>query len=105
MNTLGQNIRNARLAAHLSQEQLAKAVMVSPGAISHYENDRYRPQHDTLELIAKVLGVSEQELYRSNAPVRMGKAKGDVFDDLGEEEKKLLRQIWVVIRNYIRNGL
>ena len=104
MNTLGQNIRNARLAAHMSQEKLAEAVLVSSGAISHYENDRYRPQHDTLEMIARVLEVSVEELYKSDAPVRTGKVTWDVFDDLDKEEAKLLRRIWKTIKDYVRNG-
>ena len=105
MNTLGQNIRNARLAAHMSQEKLAEAVLVSPGAISHYENDRYRPPYETLEMIAQVLGVSVEELYKSSAPVRTGRVRTDEFGDLNEEEAKLLRQIWAVIKHYVRNGL
>lgn len=103
MNTLGQNIRKARLAAHMTQEMLAEAVLISAGAISHYETGRYIPQHDTLEMIAMALKVSVEELYQSEDPVAKKRTRSFLFDDLTEEEAKLLRRILVVVRNYVRN--
>lgn len=81
------------------------AVFVSPKRLATMRTTDTARSYDTLEMITGALGVSVEELCRSEAPVRTGRVKTDVFDDLKEEEAKLLRRIWVVIRNYVRNGL
>lgn len=101
MNTLGQNIKTARLAANMSQEKLADIVHVSPGAISHYDNDRYRPANEVLEAISVALGVNVEELEKSDRPPRTGRVRTDEFSDLGEEEIRMLRRIWNVVVDYV----
>ena len=76
-----------------------RTVLTPTGAISHYENDRYRPQFETLEKIAEVLGVSVEELQKSDAPIRTGRVK-DFFPELDEEGKKLLREIWKAVTEW-----
>ena len=106
MNTLGQNIRNARLAARLSQEQLADRIPISAGAIGHYENGRHQPSVETLEKIAEVLGVSVEELEKGEAPLRTGRVKRkEEFPEIDEEGKVLLRRIWKAIIDWKNKGL
>lgn len=102
MNTLGQNIRTARLKAHLSQEKLAEMIPVSRAAIGHYENDIYRPPRETLTKIAEVLGTTVDELEKSDGGlVSTGRVRKDEFADLGEDEVKMLRRIWRVVEDYV----
>ena len=41
--------------------------------------------------------------YKGNEPVRSGRVRIDVFDDLTEGEIKLIRQILAAVRQYVRN--
>jgi len=63
-NVLGTNIRRLRLAAGLTQEELsAKADATSVAMIE--AGQRPNARHDTVEKIAKALGVELSELYRA----------------------------------------
>ena len=62
-------LRNLREAAQETQRELAKAVYVSPSAISQYENGRSQPSRGTLEALAKHFNVSTDYLLgTSNTP-------------------------------------
>lgn len=54
----GQLIRDARLAAELSQESLAAACEVHPTYISHLERGRSSPSLEVICALADALGVS-----------------------------------------------
>jgi transcriptional regulator with XRE-family HTH domain len=56
--TMGQKLRQFRLAAGMSQEDLAKAAKVPIGTVRNWEQDRRCPLLDTAARIAKVLGIS-----------------------------------------------
>lgn len=55
--TTGQRLRLARTQKRMTQPQLAKAVGVSDGIISQWENDKYEPKRENLENISKALEV------------------------------------------------
>ena len=59
---IGKRIRKFRLAAGLTQAELAKKIGTTPSAIGMYENGRREPSFDTLEDIAIALGVTTQRL-------------------------------------------
>ncbi len=48
MSSLGYSIRNARLRANLSQEDLAKRLKITQGTISFWERDVETPTLDNL---------------------------------------------------------
>jgi tetratricopeptide (TPR) repeat protein len=57
MNSLGERIRAARLARHLTQEQLARGV-ATKGFISQVETNRATPSLPKLQIIAQRLGLT-----------------------------------------------
>ena len=59
-----QNIRDAREAKGLTQEQFAKLVGVTQGAVAQWENGMTHPSFDKLIMIADVLEVPLDELVR-----------------------------------------
>ena len=59
-----QNIRDAREAKGLTQEQFAKLVGVTQGAVAQWENGLTHPSFDKLMKIADVLEVPLDELVR-----------------------------------------
>lgn len=54
---IGQRIKAAREAAHMSQRQLAVKSFVSRSHIGDIERGRARPSIETLELFSEALGV------------------------------------------------
>lgn len=64
----GANIREARKAVGLSQEELAFQADVHPKAISGYETGRVRPTAATMARLAAVLGVASGDLAVSVEP-------------------------------------
>ena len=57
-----QTIREARKALGLSQEQLAKLVGVTQGAVAQWENGLTHPAFAVLPKLAAVLGMTVDEL-------------------------------------------
>jgi len=62
-----QNIRDAREAKGMTQEQFAKLVGVTQGAVAQWENGLTHPSFDKLMKIADVLEVPLDELVRKKA--------------------------------------
>lgn len=61
-STLGEKIKELRLALGISLRALATKVDKSPPFLSDIELGRRYPSDDVLEAIAKVLGVDSQQL-------------------------------------------
>lgn len=59
----GKRLKIIRLAAKMTQEQLADSVGVTIESISNIERGIHGPSFDTLEKIADVLKVSVKNLF------------------------------------------
>ena len=68
MSTFGEVIITGRVAAGMTQEDLANAIGVTQAAMSRYENDLREPDADTIERIAEALGVTVRFLERASRP-------------------------------------
>jgi transcriptional regulator with XRE-family HTH domain len=64
--TLGEAIREVRLAKGLTLRQLAKKLGVSAPFLSDVEHDRRRPARDRFPKLAKILGVDLEYLTQSD---------------------------------------
>lgn len=73
MNDLALTIRALREGLQLTQEQLAKALGVSRGAVSSWEIGLTSPRGKRLQKLAQALGVTPPQLM-AGAP---GRAKGN----------------------------
>ena len=60
--TLGKRIADLRHEKGLKQDELAEKLGVSPQAVSKWENDQTCPDISLLPALAKILGVSVDEL-------------------------------------------
>ena len=56
-------IKNARIAAGLTQKELALKIGTTAQVISRYEVGEQEPTASRLRLIAKILGVKMEELF------------------------------------------
>jgi transcriptional regulator with XRE-family HTH domain len=61
--TLGQTLKAARIALHLTQRQLALQAGVKPAHIAYLENDRRRPSLGLLSKLANILGLEQDKLF------------------------------------------
>jgi Zn-dependent peptidase ImmA (M78 family)/transcriptional regulator with XRE-family HTH domain len=68
MSSLGEVVITGRVAAGMTQEDLANAIGVTQAAMSRYENDLREPDSDTIDRIADALGVTLRFLERASRP-------------------------------------
>lgn len=61
---LGQNLKKIRTQKKMSQGDMARTLGVDRGYISNIENGKKNPTLATIDKLAKVLGVSADELLR-----------------------------------------
>lgn len=61
--TIGLNIRAARLAAGLTQHQLAQSVGTEGFQVSRWERGRHRPDDERLIALGEALGVPFVDFY------------------------------------------
>ncbi len=68
--TIGKRIAQYRRQKNLKQEELANALGISPQAVSKWENDQTCPDISLLPRLAKLLGVTTDELLsgKENLP-------------------------------------
>ena len=66
--TLGKRIAALRRDKGLKQDDLAQQLGVTPQAVSKWENDQTCPDITLLPQLAKILGVSVDELLSGKAP-------------------------------------
>lgn len=64
--SIGTRIRDARQAAGMTQEQLARAIQVTTATPSRWESDRNRPYPRLLCAIAEALGVPISQLTQDD---------------------------------------
>src|SRR5215472_17812278 len=62
-NQFGKLICERRRLLNLTQEELARRIRVSMPFVGHLETGHRRPSEKTIEKLAKVLGLDQQELF------------------------------------------
>lgn len=63
--TFGQKIKNARIAKHLTQKQLAEKIKAKHNSISDWENNKNKPDPDTIELLCGILEITPNYLLNT----------------------------------------
>lgn len=69
--TLGQKIKEARVAAGMTQEQLSVHLAVSRQAITKWESDKGMPDIENLKLLSKALNVTVDYLLDDGTALDM----------------------------------
>lgn len=60
---LGSAIREARIKKHLSQEELAETVGITPTHMKHIESEHRKPSVDVLYRIVRAVNLSLDNLF------------------------------------------
>ncbi len=90
-STLGQRISTLRHKKKLTQDELAEKLGISPQAVSKWENDQTCPDISLLPLLAKILGVSVDELLSGKT------AESPAVIILPENERKDIKDMMLRI--------
>ena len=83
--TFGEKLKNARLNAKLSQEELATKISVSRSAIAKWETDKGMPDVANLKAIAFALNVSIDYLLDDGTKLELSMVREPV--DLSKYKK------------------
>ena len=73
--TFGEKLKNARLEAGYTQEELASRLTISRAAIAKWESDRGMPDVANLQALAVVLNVSIDYLLDDGNPIDLSVTK------------------------------
>lgn len=85
--TVGKRIRQLRLDKNLSLRKLAKAANMTPGNLSHIENDKTKnPSMESLDALAFELGTTLDFLYYGEREIPV-----EWFEELPEELQKFVK--------------
>lgn len=106
MNLFGTNLRMLRLERHLTQDDLAKELHLTPVDLSRYENKRRQPTPERLHLLANFFNVSTDYLLgRTHIKVTFNIGAFSQHPDLtqwyielitaDESELLLLQEKWI----------
>lgn len=66
MMTFGEKLRQSRLEKKMTQKQLADLIDAKHNSVSDWENDKNKPDPDTIELLCGVLEISPNYLLSIN---------------------------------------
>ena len=89
---LGSRIRKLRVAANLSQDELAKKVYVVRQTISNWETNKTLPDLESLKLLADAFGVSADEL--------LGSERQRAIDEFAEQRQQVVRSLLIYAACY-----
>lgn len=78
--SFGDKIKSARKAKGLTQKQLAAKINAAHNSISDWENDKNKPDPDTIELLCGVLEITPNYLLAASS------------DDFSPKDKLLVRR-------------
>lgn len=60
---LGSAIRKARMDKHISQEELAERIGITPTHLKHIESEHRKPSVDVLYRIVRIVNLSLDDLF------------------------------------------
>lgn len=86
-NTFGTKLKEARKTKQLTQKQLADKIGAKHNSISDWENDKNKPDPDTIELLCGVLEITPNYLLATSE------------DDFSPYEKLLIRKYRFISRH------
>ena len=67
--TVGENIKNARKKAGLTQKELGQKIGLSYQSIAQWENNLRKPKPETLQKLANALGITIWELSAGSSGI------------------------------------
>lgn len=95
---IGKRIKELRKQAGLTQEQLAGQAHIDPQHMSRLERGVYFPSLETLELIAKTLGVLLKDLFVFSEDETADSLRARLIEAIGIMDEQELRRLAKLIK-------
>lgn len=76
---IGENIKNLRIKANMTQDMLAEKLNVTRQALSKWENNKAEPDLKMLQDIASILGVATDDLISGSYMVRINSVSNETL--------------------------
>ena len=103
-STFGKRLKSARTSLKLTQKELASQIGVKHNSISDWENDKNKPDPDTIELLCGVLEISPNYLLGSRCESSISPSELEhlkKYRSLDDHGKKIVDM--VINEEYIRS--
>ena len=112
--TFGEKIKSARKAKGFTQKELADKIGAKHNSVSDWENDKNKPDMDTLESICGVLDITPSYIMGTKTDEEYGNIVGNLMNEpdildlieeykkLSTDDKKAIRQIISSLNKYSR---
>ena len=97
---LGKKIRQLRLRAGLTQEQLAERLGMAPQSVSKWENAVAMPDITLLPLLAEIFGVSIDDLFDLSTEQRLNRIENRM-----DVEEELPRDVFWEYEEFLKGRL
>ena len=78
-STFGERLKTARRNKNLTQKELALKIGAKHNSISDWENNKNKPDPDTIELLCGVLDMSPNYLIGSSSNISFSPAENDML--------------------------
>ena len=105
LQEIGERVRSARLAKHLSQAELAEKLDVTPTYISNLEQGKNTMSILVFQKITEALNVSADWLLRANTPELAQIADAEItalLEDCDAEEREMLTKTLIHVKAALR---
>lgn len=79
-STFGERLKSARKSKNLTQKELALKIGAKHNSISDWENNKNKPDPDTIELLCGVLAMSPNYLLGSSPNISISPAENDLLN-------------------------
>ncbi len=99
---LGEKIKEIRKSRKLSQDELSEKIGIDPKHLSRIEVGRSFPSLDTLERIAKALGIDIKDLFEFMPYVKDKELTEGINRFIKEADSNQLRLIYKIVRAVVR---
>lgn len=108
----GARLTDLRKAAHLSQAALARLIGESQQNVAYWEQSDKPPRSDVLPKLARVLGVSVEQLLNVKAPIvrrngPVGKVR-KLFEEVSDlprrQQEKVVEFVSALVEQYKRQA-
>lgn len=95
---VARRVREIRLAAGLTQVQLAERMRIAPGEVSRLEAGRRSPNLDTLEKLGAALGVDPSELLVRHGLTTARDEMAEIAGLVRGQSEDVRRRVVAVVR-------
>ena len=106
IKSIGERVRKARLAKHMSQAQLAEALNISPSHMSNIEMGKHAMNVATLYQICDLLDVSADWIVRSDTTEGRAYTADElrqIIDDCSPAEAEALLSVFQFAKERLRD--